>query len=85
MCKTGLVGGPCDYCVTPVPIGLGFWTALGMGLRGPDLGIGLDNSLKGLKEFSLPRRRRIETFLYLLSFTLYSIRETCFIENCKGI
>ena len=31
----------------PVPIGLGFrfWTAfgLGLGLRGPDLGLGLDN------------------------------------------
>ena len=40
-------GGPCDYCVTPVPIGLrfGFWTALGLdlGLRGQDLGLGLDN------------------------------------------
>ena len=38
-------GGPCDYCVTPVPIGLEFWTALGLGvgLRGPDLGLGLDN------------------------------------------
>ena len=37
---------PCDYCVTPVPIGLGFGTALGLGfgLRGPDLGLGLDNS-----------------------------------------
>ena len=40
----GGVGGPCDYCVTPVPIGLGFWTALGLGLRGPDLGLGLDNN-----------------------------------------
>ena len=29
----------------PVPIGLGFGTALGLGLdlRGPDLGLGLDN------------------------------------------
>ena len=41
-------GGPCDYCVTPVPIGLefGFWTALGLGLRGPDLGLGLDKNRK---------------------------------------
>ena len=39
------VGGSCDSCVTPVPIGLGFGTALflGLGLRGPDLGLGLDN------------------------------------------
>ena len=41
-------GGPCDYCVTPVPIELrfGFWTALDFvaGLRGPDLGLGLDNN-----------------------------------------
>ena len=39
------MGGPCDYCVTPVPFGLGFGTALflGLGLRGPDLGLGLDN------------------------------------------
>ena len=29
----------CDYCVTQVPIGLGFGTALGLGfgLREPDL------------------------------------------------
>ena len=39
------MGGPCDYGVSPVPIGLGFWTGLGIdfGLRGPDLGLGLDN------------------------------------------
>ena len=39
-----MVGGPCDYGVTPVPIGLGFGfgTALGLGLRGPNLGLGLD-------------------------------------------
>ena len=41
-------GNPCDFGVTPVPIGLGFefGTALGLGLglRGPDLGLGLDNS-----------------------------------------
>ena len=36
-------GGLCDFGVTPVPIGLGFGTALGLGLRGPDLGLGLDN------------------------------------------
>ena len=40
-------GGLWDYSVTPVPIGLGFliWTVLGLGLglRGPDLGLGLDN------------------------------------------
>ena len=40
-------GGPCDYCVTPVPIGLGFGfrtaSVLGLGLKGPDLGLGLDN------------------------------------------
>ena len=45
----GGVGGPCDYGVTPVPIGLGFGfrTALGLGfgLRGPDLGLGLDNRI----------------------------------------
>ena len=36
----------CDYFVTQVPIGLGFGTALGfgLGLRGPDLGLGLDNN-----------------------------------------
>ena len=37
------MGGLCDYGVTPVPIGLGFGTALGLGLRGPDLGLRLDN------------------------------------------
>ena len=41
------MGGLCDYGVTPVPIGIGFgfWTVLGLdlGLRGPDLGLGLDN------------------------------------------
>ena len=38
--------GLWDYCVTQVPIGLGlgFGTALGLGLRGPDLGLGLDNT-----------------------------------------
>ena len=40
------MGGLCDFGVTPVPIGLGFGfgTALGLvlGLRGPDLGLGLD-------------------------------------------
>ena len=46
----GLGGYPCDYCVTPVPIGLGFWTALGLGLRGLDLGLGLDNCKKDNKE-----------------------------------
>ena len=42
------VGGLCDFGVTPVPIGLGFGfrTALGLGLRGPDLGLGLDNILR---------------------------------------
>ena len=52
---------PCDYSVTPVPIGLrfGFWTALslGLGLRGPDLGIGLDNfknSIYGIHAVSVP-------------------------------
>ena len=43
----GGVGGPFDYCVTPFSIGLGFefGTALGLdlGLRGPDLGLGLFN------------------------------------------
>ena len=41
----GGVGSPCDYCVTPVPIGLGFLTGLGLvlGLGGLDLGLGLDN------------------------------------------
>ena len=46
----------------PVPIGLGFsfWTGLGpdLGLRGPDLGLGLDklnflNQLKGKGEMKL--------------------------------
>ncbi len=39
------MGGLCDFGVTPVPIGLRFefGTALGLGLRGPDLGLGLDN------------------------------------------
>ena len=42
------MGGPCDFGVTPFPIGpeFGFRTALGLGLgvRGPDLGLGLDNT-----------------------------------------
>ena len=37
------VGGQGDFGVTPVPIGLGFRTALGLGLWGPHLGLGLDN------------------------------------------
>ena len=43
----GWGGGQCDFGVTPVPIGLGFWTALGLGLgvRGPDLGLGLDKKI----------------------------------------
>ena len=36
-------GGPCDFSVTPVPIGLGFLTGLGLGLGQLDLGLGLDN------------------------------------------
>ncbi len=48
----GGVGGQCDYCVTPVPIGLGFqfWTGLGLvfGLGGLDLGLGLDNCIKSI-------------------------------------
>jgi len=43
-----VVGGLCDFGVTPVPIelGFGFRTALGLGLglRGPDLGLGLDKT-----------------------------------------
>ena len=43
-------GGPCDFGVTLVPIGLGFGfeTALGFGLDlgGLDLGLGLDSSTK---------------------------------------
>ena len=50
------MGGPCDYCVNPVPIGLGFGfgtaLGLGLGLRGPDLGLGLDNSRLGKKVLS---------------------------------
>ena len=45
----GIGSGQCDYCVTPVQIGLGFgfWTALGLGLglRELDLGLGLDNNM----------------------------------------
>ena len=41
----GWGGGSCDYGVTPVPIRLGFGTALVLGLRGPDLGLGLDNKI----------------------------------------
>ena len=45
----GGVGGPCDYCVTPVPIGLGFaldcfW--FWCGSNGTGLDLGLDNNLK---------------------------------------
>ena len=45
------MGGPCDFGVTPVPTGLGFLTGLGLGLglRGPDLGLGLDKNLKKRK------------------------------------
>ena len=43
-----MVGGLCDFGVTPVPIGLGFGfgtaPGFGLGLRGPDLGLGLDNT-----------------------------------------
>ena len=46
------MGGLCDFGVTLVPIGLGFGTAfgLGLGLRGPDLGLGLDNIKPKIKE-----------------------------------
>ena len=44
------MGGPCDYCVTPVPTGLGFLfgtaLGLGLGLMGLDLGLGLDNRVE---------------------------------------
>ena len=42
-----LLVGLCDYGVTPVPTGLvfGFGTALGLGLRGLDLGVGLDMTI----------------------------------------
>ena len=42
----GDVGGLCDFSVTLVPIGLEFRTALGLGLgrRGQDFGLELDNS-----------------------------------------
>ena len=35
-CRSQRLWYSCDYCVTPVPIGLefGFGTALGLGLRG---------------------------------------------------
>ena len=51
------MGGLCDFGVTPVPIGLGFgfWTALGLelGIRGPDLGLGLDKmARKSLPSFA---------------------------------
>ena len=41
------VGGPCDYCVTPVPIGLGFRFGTALGLRGGDLGLRLENRILG--------------------------------------
>ena len=51
------MGGPCDYCVTPVLIGLGFGTALGLGLglRGPDLGLRLDKKVVTLSKKSIIR------------------------------
>ena len=43
------MGGPCDYSVTPSPIGLWIFFSLGLGLRlglgGQGLGLGLDNNL----------------------------------------
>ena len=64
-------GGPCDYCVTPVPFGLefGFGTALwlGLGLRGPDLGLGLDNKMEKEKEIEM----EIEMPTYYLLPTYY--------------
>ena len=40
-------GGPCNYCATPVTIGLGFGFGTDLGLdldlRGPDLGLRLHN------------------------------------------
>ena len=36
-----LIGGPYEFSVTPVPIGLGFGMTLG--LKGLDLGLGLVN------------------------------------------
>ena len=36
--------GPCDFSVTPVSIGLGYWTGLGLGLGQLDLGLGLDKN-----------------------------------------
>ena len=43
----GGVGGPCDFGVTPSPnwtwILIFDWFGVGLTLRGPDLGLGLDN------------------------------------------
>ena len=46
----GLVGGPCDFSVSPSPnwtFGFGTYLGLGLGLGlgGLDLGLGLDNSI----------------------------------------
>ena len=41
----GVGGGPCDYCVAPVPIGLGFGLGTVLGLGSCLLGLGLDNTL----------------------------------------
>ena len=37
----------CDYCVTPVQIGLRFECGTVLGLRALDLGLGLDKYLVG--------------------------------------
>ena len=45
-----------SYCVTPVPIGFGFRTALalGLGLRGLDLlGLGLDNKETSFGDYEM--------------------------------
>ena len=50
----------------PVPIGLGFGfgtaLGLGLGLRGPDLGLGLDNSVFGSDRS--PRNANVRMIVY---------------------
>ena len=67
-----------------VPIGLGFGTALDLGLRGPDLGLGLDK-IWVIESESCSIKTLISNIIYLASISsdiIYSIRHILQMRAC---